>query len=249
MAREIIRMTPERILCKDSSGNTTFDTNDLFLRQFSAGELVVGGTNIATPIFYGRSENGIGPFNNLAGYISPTFGGGNGNGFSNWNYFLANGNLSSEYIAGNVSINLPAGEVTLVSWHSINRQGDGMLGNSYYKISNWDIPDPPGVQQWVSSTQYLYHDYLVGAPISYRWRFWRDTQFFDDGYFIRLEPINATCTTTRPGVIEIPTYSVTNVGINYGYTNLPNFGGWFGNFNLSFLVSRPPTNITAEVTV
>jgi len=246
----MIRMTPERILCKDSSGNTTFDTNDLFLRQFSQGELVVGGTNIATPIFYGRSENGIGPFNNLAGYISPTFGGSSySSGFSDWNYFLANGNISSEYIGGNVSINLPAGETTLVSWASINRQGDSLVGNSYYKISNWHIPEPPGAQQWVSSTQYLEPPGLVGAPISYRWRFWRDTEFFVNAYFIRLEPINATCTTTIPGEIDIPTYSVTNAGIPYGYTGLQDFGGWYGKFNLSFLVSRPPTNITAEITV
>jgi hypothetical protein len=244
----MIRMTPERILCKDSSGNTTFDTNDLFLRQFSAGELVVGGTNIGTPIFYGLTN--LGPFNIGGGWMSETFGGSSyASGFSDWNYFLANGNISSEYIAGNVSIKLPAGEVTLISWHSINRQGDGIFGNSYYKISNWDIPDPPGAQQWVSSTRYLYPEGLVGAPISYRWRFWRDTEFFNNAYFIRLEPINATCTTTSSGYIDIPTYSVTNAGIPYGYTGLPGFNGWYGKFNLSFLVSRPPINLTAEVTV
>jgi len=259
---EMIRMTPERILCKDSSGNTTFDTNDLFLRQFSGGELVVGGTNIGTPIFYGLTN--LGPFNIGGGYMSETFGGENTsvgiNAFSDWNFITSPGMVSTGYTK-EYHVNLPAGEVKLISWYDINPQGDsspqsGYLvgGNSWFQhkylnTSIGYIPKPPGQQQWVSPTQYIYASNVEGNYISYRWRFWRDSTLFINAYYIRLEPINATCTLTAPSTFYIDSFDFTDAGLPYDLQGLTDWGGWFGKFNLSFLVSKPPINLTAEVTV
>lgn len=261
----MIRMTPERILCKDSSGNTTFDTNDRFLRQFSQGELVVGGTNIGTPLFYGLTN--LGPFNIGGGWMSPTFGGSSyASGFSDWNYIEDN-DIHPRLIQGNDTY-VPAGEVRLISWFDINPQADSdpephdiggwivgnLGGNSWFRVGaksktnefgQSKIPRPPGQQQWVSSTQYIYGN--AGSYISYRWRFWYDPTVHLNGYYIRLEVINPTC-TTGGGRLSINDFYVGDAGVP-SYATLPNFTGWFGKFNLSYLVSRPPINLTAEVTV
>jgi hypothetical protein len=263
---EMIRMTPDRILCKDSSGNNTFDTNDLFLRQFSGGELVVGGTNIGTPLFYGLGS--VGPFNIGGGYMSETFGGSSyASGFSDWNYDYLGG--IHPYLIKGYETYVPAGEVKLISWFDVNQQGDSLPtysiggytfinygGNSWFRVGAYSktnpesqskIPRPPGQQQWVSSTQYV-KAYGVPTTISYRWRFWYDPSVFLNGYYVRLEVINPTCTLSGYARLSIDDFDVQSIGVP-GYSTLPYMSGWFGKFNLSYLVSKPPINLTAEVTV
>jgi hypothetical protein len=64
-----ISITTSRIICRDASGNTTFDSNDSYMRTDSNGQFLAGGL-LEVPVIVGKgTASNIGLLDNAGGYL------------------------------------------------------------------------------------------------------------------------------------------------------------------------------------